>query len=114
MKALQTQIQIGRITLRKDDSVSFSAETPTFSGEEVEAFRQLSKGNIRVLFEAMEGSSDVLQVKEPVDDTKTPAQRLRAVLFVWWEQLGRPNDDFELFYRMKMEKIIDLVKEKLT
>ena len=44
--------------------------------------------------------------------SKTPAQRLRAVLFVWWQQLGAEGD-FEFYYREKMEMMINLVKGKL-
>lgn len=45
---------------------------------------------------------------------KTPSQRLRAVLYVWWEQQGKQGGDFEFFYRQHMEKLIDHIKEKLT
>lgn len=43
---------------------------------------------------------------------KTPAQRLRAVLYRWWEQQGS-QADFEDFYQLKMSNLIDQVKEKL-
>lgn len=43
---------------------------------------------------------------------KTQAQRLRNVLAVLWEQQGKPGNR-EDFYQRNMEKIIDMVKEKL-
>lgn len=43
---------------------------------------------------------------------KTPSQRLRAVLFVLWEQKGK-DGDFESYYRSKMETIIESLKGKL-
>jgi len=43
---------------------------------------------------------------------KTPSQRLRSVLYIWWTQLGSEGD-FEVFYREKMEATIDHVKGKL-
>ena|SRR3990167_3961808 len=43
---------------------------------------------------------------------KTPSQRLRAVLFVFWKQLGEKGK-FEDFYSEKMESFIGLVKGKL-
>ena len=46
------------------------------------------------------------------DITKTPSKRLRATLFVLWQQTGSQGD-FEVFYRDRMEKIIDFVKNKL-
>ena len=51
---------------------------------------------------------------------KSPSQRLRGALFVYWDQniRGKKADaysvDFELFYRRQMEKIIDQVKERLS
>lgn len=43
---------------------------------------------------------------------RSPSQRLRAVLYIWWQQNGS-KDDFELFYRRWMERTIGQVKEKL-
>lgn len=42
----------------------------------------------------------------------TPSQRLRAVLFVLWKQLGGKGN-FDDFYREKMEAFINLIKNKL-
>lgn len=46
------------------------------------------------------------------ENQKTSGQRLRATIFVWWQQQGGQGD-FEVFYREKMEKLIDMVKSKL-
>lgn len=43
---------------------------------------------------------------------KSPSQRLRNVLFIYWKQKGS-KDDFELFYRRWMERAIDKVKQTL-
>ena len=47
-------------------------------------------------------------------DEKSPGTRLRNVLYIRWEQLGKPMESFELYYRSIMEKIIDQFKEKLN
>ena len=47
------------------------------------------------------------------EDTKSPAQKLRGVLYVMWEQNGK-DGEFEVFYYKQMEKFINAVKEKLT
>lgn len=49
---------------------------------------------------------------DPAIGTKTPSRRLRACLYKLWEQ-NRNSEDFENFYRTKMEQIIDQVKERL-
>lgn len=53
--------------------------------------------------------------KEKADSgvgAKTHSQRLRAVLYVYWEQGGKKGS-FEDFYRGQMELLIEHIKEKL-
>lgn len=56
---------------------------------------------------------DIPPLKKREEDNKSPAQKLRAVLYVFWSQNGEQGD-FEVFYRSKMDKFINAVKEKLT
>lgn len=42
---------------------------------------------------------------------KSPSQRLRNVIFRIWEQTDR-KQPFEVFYRVKLETIIEWLKEK--
>jgi hypothetical protein len=112
MKAIQTQLQINRVSIKKDDSISFSAVTPALNDEQLSAFRKISKLLVNALFEAEDGSSGVLKINEPIFG-KSPSQRLKAVLFVLWKQLGERENDFDVFYRLEMEKLIDNIKEKL-
>lgn len=43
---------------------------------------------------------------------KTDSQRLRAILFVYWKQQKR-EEDFELFYKQYINKVIENIKSKL-
>lgn len=45
-------------------------------------------------------------------DLKSPSQRLRGVLYLLWEKFKVVND-FDIYYRQQMEKIIQHYKEKL-
>lgn len=47
------------------------------------------------------------------DKGKTPSQRLRAVLFVSWQQDNKGFDDFDSFYKHKMNEVIEHFKSKL-
>jgi len=47
------------------------------------------------------------------DNGKTPAQRLRAVLFVGWEQKPEGYKTFVDYYNAKMEMLINHYKTKL-
>ena len=113
MKAIKTELQIKSVTLKPDDSVSFRAVTPELSDDDLSAFRKVSKCLVNTLLEPQGGSSGVLEIKEKIETGKSPGSRLRATLFVLWDQSGKPGDDFEVWYRMRMEKIIDWVKGKL-
>lgn len=45
--------------------------------------------------------------------SKTPSQRLRAVLYILWEQSNKPGT-FDQFYADKMEALIEKVKDRLS
>ena len=47
------------------------------------------------------------------DQIKSPSQRLRAVLFVYWKEVKGGQGDFESFYRAQVERIIEQYKDKL-
>jgi hypothetical protein len=47
------------------------------------------------------------------DHTKTPAQRLRAVLYRVWELNNEGYMDFNLFYNFRIEQLINHFKAKL-
>lgn len=74
------------------------------------------KGKEVWLLLAPDQSLDAVDVPKAKPDAgtgqKTPGQRLRAVLFVLYSQLGKPGD-FEDFYRQKVERIIEQYKAKL-
>lgn len=45
-------------------------------------------------------------------ETKTPSQRLRGVMYIFWKQQGSKGN-FEDFYRDLMEKFVEHIKSKL-
>ncbi len=60
-------------------------------------------------------AEDIVNLPELKSDSrKTPAQRLRAVLYLMWKQDNCNYEDFNLYYEFYMEKLIDRLKEKLT
>jgi hypothetical protein len=66
-----------------------------------------------VCFKENEFAISDMPTEQAEDRTKTPSKRLRASLFVLYEQEGEPGGDFEAYYRGKVEKLIDFVKSKL-
>ena len=53
------------------------------------------------------------EIKPEFKNEKSPAQRLKAILFVYWNQNGSKGD-FEDFYKDYIEKIIENIREKLN
>lgn len=60
---------------------------------------------------------DLLNVPEVTPEfvkEKSPSQRLKNVLYRWWEQnYKKKYPNFEDFYKRQMERLIEQVKEKL-
>lgn len=112
MKAINTEAVITSIRSRRDKSLGLSMETPELTSSEKAEFMNLQGINLDVFFNPKdEPGAPELKIDKEVS-TKTQSQRLRAVLFVLWKQEGE-KDKFEDFYRDRMEKFIDWIKEKL-
>ena len=57
------------------------------------------------------------KVEKHAEEDKSPGQRLRGVMFIYWSQNKEAQklpDTFEQYYRMQMEKHTNAYKEKLT
>lgn len=103
------------ISRRKDKSVRISFETRELSPDETLGLMAVEGLEMWV---ALAPNSDELDTpKENAElDTKSPAQRLRDVLFVLYKQRvedGKYVGLFNSFYQEKMEGVIDFIKSKL-
>lgn len=112
MKKVNLSLVISSVRSRKDGSLGLSIETPELKPEEKTLFMELQGINLNGTFEPMD-EPDVPEYKINADlESKTPSQRLRGALFVWWDQTGKQGE-FETFYKQKMETLIEFVKRKL-
>lgn len=104
---------MGSITSRADYSVKFSIITPELLASQSGELIRLHGKAVSVLITPLDcADADVVEVTTEAE-RKTPSQRLRACLHVWWQQLGS-NGSFANFYSDQMEKLITFVKTKLT
>lgn len=104
------------VASRKDSSYSLKFETRELSGESARILLGQLQQEGFLLFSPNDDFTEADVPTEKADaslGTKTPSARQRAVIYLLWEQANKPND-FETFYRSKMETIIDLLKEKLN
>ena len=66
-----------------------------------------------ILFKENPFQESEIPQEDAEDKTKTPSKRLRAVLFKLYQQSGGKKEEFEIYYRQQVEKIIDHLKSKL-
>lgn len=97
---------------RKDWSSRITFDSRELSEEEFLILRRFKGEEGWLLFGKNQLDKEDLPEQDAEVDTKTPAQRLRSVLFVRWKQLGEP-ETFKIYYDKAMEHFINSVKEKL-
>ena len=112
-KAITCPVILTGASTRVDGSLGLRFSTPELTPADKTAFFEILNLNLKMLLQPEgEAPSELKDVKGEFD-TKTPGQRLRAVLFVWWKQLNEPGN-FEEFYKRRMETIIEETKSKLN
>lgn len=112
MKTIQVNAVITGIRSRVDRSLGLSLSTPELSTQEKALFMELQGLNIDLTITPKEEVNLEVEKIDKEINTKTSSQRLRAVTFLYWKQLGE-KETFEEFYRQHMEKLIDFIKGKL-
>lgn len=111
MKAIRTEAQLTSFRSRADGSIGFSGVTPEMSSTEKCVLFDLQNVLVEmVILPKDEKDPELVVVKTEVDQ-KTPSQRLRGIIFVHFEQLGKQGD-FEAFYRTQMNLISEGYKAK--
>lgn len=105
------------IRSRKDRSYCLTFDSRELGGDDAATLLNLQQTECWLLIAPSKDAIENADVPEYKADAglnqKTPGQRLRAVLFVYFEQLGKPGGDFDTFYRQKLEWLIDQYKAKL-
>jgi len=112
---IQLSAHLVKANFNKDGSVSLNFK----SGQEIADDKTIYLVNAArkdelgwLLWSPNQIQVDDLPKEQAEESQKTSAQRLRATIFVLWQQRGKVGD-FEVFYREKMEKLIDQVKSNL-
>jgi hypothetical protein len=105
--------QVVNMNPRQDRSWKLVFETRELSGEEVKILADNFQGEGWLLFKP-NGDISEEEIPEGKADsgTKSQSQRLRDVIFVLYKQQDS-KVDFETFYRVYLEKLIEYTKTKL-
>lgn len=108
---------ITNITSLKDLSLKLSLTTQEIDSDQMTRIFQLRGQLVKVyisdgnILPEVQTEVDNLLVEEK--GNKTESQRLRAVLYRYWEQDQNGFDTFALYYADRMERIINQIKDKL-
>lgn len=106
--------QLLKVESRSDKTYKLIFNTQELSGEQAAPLLSLLLDQGWLLFSPTElEESDIPDSKpDAMTGQKSQAQRLRGVLYRKWEQQGK-NGDFEMFYKIATERIIDQIKDTL-
>lgn len=113
MKAIISEVQLTGASTRSDGSLSLRFATPELDPSAKTAFMELQNMTLKMILQPVSGEPSEIKDIKTEFNTKTPSMRLRAVLYVAWEQAGRPGE-WETFYSKKMEFYINDVKSHLA
>ena len=108
---------ITRVSSAADNGVSMSVVTPELAPEQAATILRLKGQNVQVLITPIDEPGEEPELVSTDRDAKSPAQRLRGVLFVCHKALrhiGKTGEEFDAFYRNKLEAMIEAVKSKLA
>lgn len=98
---------------RQDKSWKLTFETAhELSGEDVKVLTDNLQGDGWLVFSPNEISTADIPDTEVEDTGKSPSQRLRGLLYVLWEKKGK-HGEFEMFYRVAMDRLINKIREDL-
>ena len=109
---------IENITTRRDKTWKLTVGTQELSPEQAAEMVKLNQEYCYLALKKNEFKSRDLEIMSTLQgelefSDKPPGVRLRAVLYRLWEQDAEGYKDFELYYRWRMEKIIEHFKTKL-
>ncbi|MFP5263721.1 MAG: hypothetical protein ACLGJB_17715 [Blastocatellia bacterium] len=114
MKPFQLPATLTSVRYTADGGLSVGFHTQELTSEEKLLVGDYHNKFGQLLFRPNQDQFTEEEVpSEDIDfEGKKPSQRLRAVIYRYWESKGS-SGDFEVFYRQEMEKVINLFKERL-
>ncbi len=115
---LRVPATITKVSTLVDGGLNISLHSQELGAEDKALVMEMHNKLGHFVFSA---SDDIIREEdiptEPLEENqKTPSQRLRSVMFVYWkinEGLPAPVGTFDVFYKQQVEKYIDLIKRKI-
>jgi hypothetical protein len=113
-RVIQLPVTWDRAYRRKDKSLSLAfsttTEIPTTEFAEIDA---IVPAPGYLLFAANRFEDADIPEGDAPSDSKRPSQRLRGVLWHCWDKNTDKTEDFDAYYRRRMERVIEHFKQEL-
>jgi len=107
---------VEKIYTLKDKSVKLVFETQELSPNKAGALFQLMNQVVSVYVKPNEINQDEINKVDQVEPEmpgKTPSQRMRNVLFILWKQDKEGYNEFDYYYKSKMDAFIEELKNNI-
>lgn len=105
---------IDGVSKKKDATLSIKLGTQELSPEDTAKIFEMGNKQIYVAFAETEITKlDIPEEMVEFPGDKSPSERLRGVLYVYWDTKTDKKKSFDEFRKDYMEKIISNVKDKL-
>jgi len=110
--------QIESISTRKDKTIKVTIGTQELGNKQAGELFQLQNSLVNCYLSTNAIQTDMMSEvdkvsSEMIETIKSPSKRMKAVLYILWNQDKKGYDDFELYYRNKMEIFIESLKNKI-
>ena len=103
---------VTRISSTADGGLSIGLRTQELSAAEKTLCMDYHNSFGHFLFKENEFQESDIPKQDIGDAKKTPSQRLRSIMYKLYKQSGT-NVDFEVYYRLEMDKINEHFKKKI-
>lgn len=114
MNSVQFPAQLQSLTTKVDGSIKVTIETQELNGTDMAELFSYRNALGYVTFTPNAVTKVDVPKETVTDNSKSPAQRLRGVIYILWEQSGKAKfDTFAQYYDVQMERIINQVKDRL-
>ena len=113
---IQLPVIIDQIRANKDRSLTIKLETPEMIADETAKLMDMMTRQVWCAFADVGINKEDLSLPSEIVEfkgEKSLSERLRNVLYVYWETKTAGDRPFEEFRRIQMEKIIQSIKDKL-
>ena len=116
MKTIQFSTIIDGVSKKKDSTLTIKLGTQELSPEDTAQIFELGNKQVWCALSETTITKDSLNIPEALAEfksDKTPSQRLRNRLYIYWEKKRKEFVDWDTFYKEQMDKIGDYILNKL-